>query len=405
MSTERHQSLLARGSFRQLLVAHAISRAGDAFNTVALVVLVFRLTGSGLGVAGTVMFEVLPLVLLAPVAGLLIDRLPRRSLMVTADLARAALVGVLALWHSNIALAYAVALGVATATVVFNPAATSAVPDVVRRDELVRANSALWTVAVLIQIAVAPLAGGLIAVAGVGPAFAVNAVSFLLSAAFLMRLRLRRHISADTYAGWSAISAGYQTVRRHPLLARLAVAQLLAALSAGATSGLLIVLAVERFGVGPTGFGFLLGAIALGAALGPLLLRRRIQPSQPRWLFGPLLLRGVVDLVLALIRQPIAAGAALGAYGMATSTGTVAFQSTIQTETPADVRGRAFTLYDALWNGARLVSLGLGGILADAAGIQSVYLVGAALMVAAGLVGFSIRSHGSPVGGTQRPPV
>ena len=61
--------------FRRLFLAHAMSRAGDSFNTVALVVLVFELTGSGVGVAGAVMFEVLSVLLLGPVAGLAADRL------------------------------------------------------------------------------------------------------------------------------------------------------------------------------------------------------------------------------------------------------------------------------------------------------------------------------------------
>ena len=55
--------------FARLFAAHAISRAGDAFNTVALVVLVFELTGSGTGVAGTVAFEVVPVLLFGPVVG------------------------------------------------------------------------------------------------------------------------------------------------------------------------------------------------------------------------------------------------------------------------------------------------------------------------------------------------
>jgi hypothetical protein len=77
--------LRSSGEFRRLFLAHSVSRAGDAFNTVALVVLVFQLTGLGAGVAGAVMFEVLPLLLLGPVAGLAADRLPRRRLMVGAD--------------------------------------------------------------------------------------------------------------------------------------------------------------------------------------------------------------------------------------------------------------------------------------------------------------------------------
>src|SRR5712692_3775485 len=78
--------------FRRLFLAHSISRAGDTFNTVALVVLVFQLTGSGLGVAGTVALEVLP----GPVVGLIVDRYPRRGLMVAAG--EAALLGTGAPW-------------------------------------------------------------------------------------------------------------------------------------------------------------------------------------------------------------------------------------------------------------------------------------------------------------------
>jgi predicted MFS family arabinose efflux permease len=176
-------------------------------------------------------------------------------------------------------------------------------------------------------------------------------------------------------------------VRAHPLLARLAVVQVLAALSAGATSGLLVMLAAEQLGVGPSGFGLLLGAIGVGAAGGPLLLRRYIRPGDRRWLFGPYAVRGAVDLTLAATSSPVVALPALALYGVGTSTGMVAYQSTLQREVPSELRGRAFALYDVLWNGARLVSLGLGGLLADTIGLRAVYLVGGLLLLAAFAVG------------------
>src|SRR5215217_1629180 len=70
------RAVLARPAYRRLFAAQTISRWGDTFNTVALVVLVFRLTGSGLGVTGAVIAEIAPVLLLAPVAGAVIDRLP-----------------------------------------------------------------------------------------------------------------------------------------------------------------------------------------------------------------------------------------------------------------------------------------------------------------------------------------
>lgn len=138
--------LRSRTEFRRIFLAHSVSRAGDAFNTVALVVLAFQLTGSGPGVAATVAFEVAPVLLFGPVAGVVADRFARRRVMIAADVMRAALVSVLVVSHSTVATAFAVAFGLSAATLLFNPAAAaSLVPEVVEDDELVAANSALWT--------------------------------------------------------------------------------------------------------------------------------------------------------------------------------------------------------------------------------------------------------------------
>lgn len=108
-----------------------MSRSGDAFNTVALVVLVFDLTDSGRGVAGVVMFEALPVLLIGPVAGLAADRMPRRRLMVGADVVRAVAAASLVVVAESLVAIYAVAFVLSAAAKVFNPAASSLLPDVV----------------------------------------------------------------------------------------------------------------------------------------------------------------------------------------------------------------------------------------------------------------------------------
>lgn len=373
--------------FRLLFLAHAISRAGDSFNTVALVVLVFELTGSGRGVAGAVMFEVLPVLLLGPVAGLAADRLPRRRLMIGADLVRAAAAASLVLAAGSVPAVFAVAFVLSAATMAFNPAASSLLPDVVGDDHLVTANSSLWTAAVVAQIALAPTAGLVIAAFGVEVAFAINSATFVVSALLLVGLEAGRSPAAFDVRRRAGTLDGARTVRAHPLLRRLAVVQVLASLSAGATSGLLVVLAERHLGVGAGGYGSLLAAIGVGAAIGPMLLRRFVRPVDRRWLFGPYAVRGGVDLALATVAEPVVAGGALVIYGMSTSTGMVAYQSTLQRAVPADLRGRAFAFYDVAWNAARLVSLGLGGLVADRMDVRWVYVAGATLLFVAAAVG------------------
>ena len=374
-------------AFRRLFAAQTISRWGDTFNAVALVLAVFRLTGSGVQVAATVAFEIVPVLLLGFVAGAVVDRHPRRRVMVAADLGRAAVALALVAGHESLPVLYAAAFLLSTGTAFFNPASASLLPTVVDREELVAANSALWSAAVLSQIALAPLAGALVAFAGPGPAFAVNSASFALSAALLVGLP-RGDASPTPTRRLADVAEGLRIVRRSRFLGTLAAVQALAALSAGATSALLVVLADRHLDAGPGRFGLLIGAIGVGAGLGPLVLRRLLADyRRPTLLFGPYLLRGGVDLTLAVSSSfPLALGA-LAAYGVGTSTGMVTYNSVLQSTVPDRLRGRIFAFYDVVWQSARLASLGLGGLAAEALDVRVVYVLGGLLLLAAGALG------------------
>ncbi len=382
------RSLLAQPAYRRLWLARTVSQVGDVAQFTTLALLVVMLTGSGLGVSVVVLAEIVPVLLLAPLAGSLVDRLPRVRVMVLADVVRVALAAVLAVWHDHVAVAYAVAFGLSAGQVFFSPAAQSLLPSVVRDDELVAANSGIWTAAVTAQILIAPVAAVLAVEVGFGPAFALNAVSFALSAVVLAGLREPARVRpVKVTSPFAHARDGLEALGEIPLLKALAVGQFLAALSAGATSALLVVLAQDRLG-GGEGFGVLVAAIGAGAALGPLLLLRKIRdPRRPLFVFGPYAVRGVIDLVLAFVTTiPLAAGALLF-YGLSTSTGNVTFSSLVQSRVPVELRGRAFAGFDMLWQTGRLLSLLGGGLLADTVGIRAVYLLGGLLLLAAAATG------------------
>jgi MFS family permease len=355
-----------------------VSQWGDTFNFVALALLIYDLTGSGLGVSAVVVAEILPVLLLAPFAGPLVDRWPRVRVMVGSDLFRLVVV-------------YAVAFGMSVGAAFFNPAASSVLPALVRKDALVAANSGIWTTAVLSQIVLAPIAGLLVVSLGYGPAFAANAASYAISALVLRDLRVPTNASpVERRRLLAEAREGVRVLIGHRLLRALAAGQFLAALSAGATSALLVVLAEEHLGVSGSGYGMLIAAIGVGAALGPLVLLRLIRdPRRPQIVFGQFALRGIVDLVLASVTSLPVAVAALVLYGMGTSTGAITFNSMLQAEAPEHVRGRIFAAMDVLWQGGRLISLGVGGLLADLYGITAVYYVGGALLLSAAAAGLS----------------
>jgi Na+/melibiose symporter-like transporter len=137
--------LLHNPQFRRLWIAQVVSQLGDWFNAVAVYALLLDLTNSATLVAAMMVVQLLPLALVGPIAGVVVDRMSRRTLMIGADLARAVLFTGLIFVRSadQIWLAFVlVSLGV-VATAFFEPARTAMLPDVVPREHLITAN-ALW---------------------------------------------------------------------------------------------------------------------------------------------------------------------------------------------------------------------------------------------------------------------
>jgi len=381
------ESVLRSPVYRRLWLARTVSQGGDVLQFTTLALLVLRLTGSGVGLSGAVLAEIAAVLLLAPTAGTVVDRLPRVAVMVVADLVRL----VLAVWHGDIVVVYTAAFGLSAGSVFFNPAAGSLLPSLVAREQLVAANSGMWSAAVLSQIVLAPIAGVLAITTGFGWAFAVNAASFAVSAVLLQGLRSGEAPRPIVTSGiFTHSREAFTLLTRDRLLRALAIAQGLAALSAGATSALLVLLATHRLHTSGSGYGLLLAAIGVGAFAGPFLLTHiSVQARRPRVVFVAFGLRGLVDLVLTSVTAlPVALGA-LVLYGMGTSTGNVTFSSLIQSHVPEGLRGRVFSAFDLIWQAMRLVILLLGGVVADAFGIRSVYYLGAALLLLAALAGFT----------------
>jgi MFS family permease len=378
-----------------LWLGQIISNLGDTLNYVALVVLVFRLSHSGLAVSALVLTEIVPTLLLGPVAGVVIDRFDRQRVLIVVDSLRAVLVLVLALTHV-LWTVYLLAALLAVGSTLFNPALQAVIPALLTDEERLAANSVAWSSGRLVQIIGASVAGGLIAWAGPTPAFLINAVSFAFSATMLTRLSLPRREGSPQTSGLGAwlgdARDGLAYARRDPFVARLIPVQALTSLATGATSALLVVLASTHLHLAAQGFGWLLAAIGVGALLGPFLSNRLTggRYLDMRLLFVPYIIRGIGDIALGLVVGLPWALAILFVYGLNTSTGVVAFHSILQTVIPNRVRGRVFTLLDVTWAAMQLLSLGLGGLLADRLGITAVYLIGGALLILAGALGLGL---------------
>ncbi len=380
-----------------LWLGQLLSSFGDTLHYIALVVLVFRLTGQGIAVAGVVAAEAVPVLLLGPVAGVIIDRFSRKAVLLGADLFRAALVLSL-VWPQGAWHAYLVAAGLATGNAFFSPAVQAVIPALTTEEQRLAANSVAWSTGRLVQIVASAVAGGLVALVGTGPAFALNAASFAVSAACIAALPIPPHagqIGAGATRGlrgyFGDARAGLRFAARDRFVSRLLVVQALASFAVGASGALLVVLAERHLRLPPAGFAWLIAAIGAGALLGPIIPNALATDYRDaRWLFVPYVIRGVGDVLLAVFTPLPVALLLLFIYGLNTSTGMVVFSSTVQGAVPEGVRGRVFTLLDVTWSAMRLLSLAAGGALVDVVGIRAVFWAGGLLLALAGLLGLGL---------------
>ncbi|MEV0157259.1 MFS transporter [Micromonospora sp. NPDC050686] len=369
--------------FRRLWTANAVSNLGDGVTLVAGPLLVASISAEPAAVAAAALAPQLPWLLFSLVSGALVDRLDRRRLVVTVNLARGAVLG---------ALALAVVTGTATVPLIClaffltglgetlaDTASSALLPSVVPAEQLERANSRLFaTFVVGNQFAAKPLGAYLFTV-GVAVPFAVDAGSFGLAALLVALLRWRPVPPPDRAARRDGgrlrslgadLAAGLRALWSVPALRVLAICIALMNVAFCAAFAAFVLYARQRLGLGDVGYGVLLTASALGGLAGTALATRlRARFGTPTLLRVGLLIEIGLQLVLATTRQPGVAGAALAIWGGHAMVWGILVVSLRQRLVPDPLRGRVGSAYALADLGGAAVGTGLGGLLAQVTGV------------------------------------
>ena len=349
-------------NFRLLFIGQTISQLGDWFNAVAVFALLLDLTGSATAVAWMLIVQFLPVAVVGPVAGVVVDRVDRRRLMIATDLLRGVLILGLLLVRErdDVWIAYVVMSLTVAASAFFEPARTATIPNLTTAEELMPANalsSAMWSA----MLAIGASVGGLVtAIAGRNTAFLVNAASFFVSAFFINRTRYDSTPPASpkltglfALTGVPDLVEGFRYMRERGHIAALMFVKA----GWGLAGGVLLLLTIfgqRVFPVGGStaaGIGVMYGARGIGAALGPIALRWILgqTPRTLRRTIGPAyFVVGGFYMVLAWAPTlPLAALAVLGAH-FGGSILWVFSTVLLQMEVPDRFRGRVFAVELAL---------------------------------------------------------
>jgi DHA3 family macrolide efflux protein-like MFS transporter len=361
-----------------------------------------------------------PNLFISPIAGTFVDRWDRKEVLIVSDLLRAATVLLIPIAVSiNVLLVYPMVFVMTTISIFFRPARVAILPGIVRKDELVTANSALWVGETLADVIGYPLAGLFVAAIGsaLPVAFWLDAATYIASAALLgtMIVRTPEEIAAEddelaeegavpppdevhTGAGEGFVAelkAGYRFLRTEPVLFANTIQATVAQLTVGALTALTVTYAFENFigsgfdpkaiypfieasvGAGNLVGGFVIGLIAMRVAKGPMISVGYV-------------LTGLCTALLGLTGHlGIALGLAFG-LGVANMIFVIPSQALFQERTPSALMGRVVGFRFALVFGAMSFAMAVGGVLAEATTAGLVFVLFGLVSVGAGVAGFFV---------------
>lgn len=345
-----HELIAGNRNFRLLWLGQVVSQLGDWFSSVALYALLYELTGSATAVAGMMVVQMLPVALVSPSAGVVVDRFDRRRIMIAADVLRGiAILGLLLVrTPSMVWLAYIVTGVSVAATGFFEPARSAAVPAIVPREHLVTANAistGTWSAMLALG---ASLGGAIAAIFGRDTAFLLNSASFFASALFLWRMRVpARDPATRGSSGWHGLVEGLAYMRAHRPVARITFVKGGWAVVGGALL-LLTVFGDRVFRTGASGdagIGILFAARGIGAAIGSYVvtrMSRRSGDSLTRLIGPSYLIAGGCYATLGLAPSIWFAAATVVAAHTFGSILWVASNVLLQMNVPDEFRGRVF---------------------------------------------------------------
>jgi MFS family permease len=378
-------------NYRSLWLGSVVSQFGDWFNLLAAASLLTALTNSGVAISYLFLARFLPLFLFSPLAGLLADRVNRRTLLIVSDVLRALIVLGFLLVRSadQIWLFYLLTVSQFILSALFTPARNALLANVVAPQELVTANaldSLTWST----MLALGAFLGGVVAaVFGAETAFVLDSLTFLLSAWFIARIVLPSKVKAGSVGrtGWLDFVDGFRYLWGAPFILGIALAKGLGSLVWGGINVLEIAYAeqvfpLDAFTLGPSiridnGGSATLGLIyivsGLGTGLGPIVMRRWLGDRRKRIFagisLGFVLLFGGISLLAYAGTLPLFLW---GTLVRTVGSGAVWVFSAalLQMLTVDEFRGRVFAFEFALLTLTQSISVFFAGYAQDSWGMD-----------------------------------
>ncbi len=411
----RFRHIVRNRDFSLLWLSQIISQFGDRLNQMALLALIYRFApGSTTQIAKLMAFTIMPVFLIGPMAGVYVDRWDRRRTMVVSDFLRCLLVVSIAFYFIKWDVlwpVYAVVFLVFCVSRFYVPAKMAIIPDIVKTDDLLLANSLVNTTGMVAAMMGFGLGGILVSLVGARGGFFIDASTFFVAGLmiFFVSAKVRQAPKKEEIieVGREIMAAVRKSVlqeikeavvflRNQPQLRSCFGILFLLWAALGAVYVVAIVFIQQVFGSATREIGLLVVGLGLGLFLGALAYGRLgHQKHSFKTIFVCISMVGVVlfGFVSAVEKYPnlMLAIALASILGLAISPITVISQTLVHQLTDSSMRGRLFSSLEIIVHFGFLLSMFIAAPLADRVGAETILMLVSFLLMAMGAIGFFLK--------------
>jgi MFS family permease len=404
ISTQTKQSsaiaIFRNRSFTLLWSGELVSTIGNSLNSLAAGILIYRLTNSALSVGLMLVVTALPSLFVGLIAGVFVDRIDRKKILIISDLLRALLVALIPfLIHYNVAWLYIIVLLCSAIGQFYEPAHESLLPDVATEQELAAANS-LMAISSFGSTAVGFAAAGFIAsAASIDWAFYIDAMTFLFSAGCVLLIRiapLAAHDKTNIAAVASNLKIGIRSLFSNSILRSLFFIYIPVFLSFGLWNSLILPFAIRALNATAFQYSLQEAVTSVGFVIASLLLTRfadRLREGQ--WMVISFLGMGVVGVFYAISTNIPVAILLVTFSGFLNAPSTISRRLIIQRNTARELRGRVTSAFFVSRDMVLLIGMAAAG-LADIISVRGLVLASAVLLIGAGILALMMPGLGQP---------
>jgi MFS family permease len=386
-------------SFTRMWLAQLISTIGDSFTLIASGILIFRLTGSALSVGLMLMATSIPTLLIGMIAGVFVDRIDRKKIMIVSDISRGILISLIPfLIKFNVGWMYAIVFLTSAISTFFSPAYDSVIPEMAGEEELSAANSMI-AISSFGSTAVGFAASGLLAAYSIELAFYIDAVTFFISALLMSGIKIKP-LEVEENTSVTVVVKNLQSGLKYlfgsQVLRSLLIVTLLYSVMVGLSNTLLLPFATDALHATTFEYGLQEGLTSIGFVVGSFIMAKfasRLRDGL--WIIVGLFGMGVSTLIYSFSTSVAFAVFIITISGLMNAPLAIARRTMLQQNTEREVRGRVFGATRTLQNVLMLLGMAAAG-LADVFGPRLMMQVSAVTGLSVGIAAMLAPGIGRP---------